>query len=218
MDIKSLCKSFVNGVENWFDMEFIPLDAPVLGVSFVPIHLYARGDASLIGKKCVVLGKERGGIYANKLNFFGGKTSDKTKRFCTGSDVAQVLFEEVYEELHIALSPCEFGNALIKCFTIPYEAGVSLVFVVHVTGLSRSVWEKEHTKRQQSNAPWKFVEMSAMEHVPIDELQKQSCLSHFVELVAHNISVSCVGLSKHKGVHYRKFMSVSVRAQEVVVQ
>ena len=217
MDIKTLCNSFVEGVEKWFDMDFIPINAPVLGVSFVPIHTYARGDAPLIGKTCVVLGKERGGVYANKLNFFGGKMSDKTGKFCTGRDVSQVLFEEVYEELHIALSPSEFGKALVNCYQIPYNNGVSLVFVVHVTGISRSVWEKEHNQRVKSNVSWKFAEMSAIEHVPIDELHKYNNLSQFVELVSQNISISCVGLSKRKGVYCKVFNLVTVRDQSVMV-
>lgn len=218
MSINVLSKAFVDSVAGWFDFEFVPHDKPVLGVSFVPIHLYARGDASLIGKYCVVLGKERGGVYLDKLNFFGGKMDDKVGGGVTGKDVAQVLFEEVYEELHIALTPFTFRDALLECIPVPFGKGVSLVFVVHVKGLSRGVWDREHQERRKSNAAWKFVEMSSIEHVPISSLKSHVGVSKFVAGIAHKLEGFRRSKHWNKGVHMQEFRQVSVRGYDVSVR
>lgn len=218
MAISDLSKAFVDSVAGWFDFEFVQHNKPVYGVSFVPIHLYANGDASLVGKYCVVLGKERGGVYLDKLNFFGGKMDDKVGGGrVSGKDVAQVLFEEVYEELHIALTPFTFKDALLDCISVPYGQGVSLVFVVHVKGLSRGIWEKEHKERVKSRAPWKFVEMSGIEHVPIAELEGNGMVSKFVAEVASKLGQFRRSKKWNKGVHLKDFKRVNVRGSVVGV-
>lgn len=216
--INELSRAFVDDVSAMFD-GFIPVKTPVLGVSFVPIHTYARGDKSMIGKHCVVLGKERGGPYMDKFNFIGGKVDDKAgnNMFASGKDVAKVLFEEVYEELHIALSPKEFRKVLLKCLCLPYGNGVSLVFVVHVKGLSRGSWTQEHDARLASNVDWKYVEMSAIEHLPVDTLSTMKGVSKFVKIVTPMLE-ECIGmLSVNKGVHVSKFARVCVSGKNVFV-
>jgi hypothetical protein len=219
MDISKISQVFVNDVSGWFDIEFVPTNKPILGVSFVPIHLYARGDPNLIGKYCVVVGKERGGIYTDKFNFFGGKMDDKIGGGrVTGMDVAQVLFEEVYEELHIALTPFGFKNALLDCIQVPYANGVSLVFVVHVKGLSRGVWDKEHQQRENSRASWKYVEMSAIEHIPVASLIGNPKVSKFVADFAPKLAEYRRSKCWNKGVHLYDFKNVCVRGRQVFVQ
>jgi len=218
MDINVLSQMFVDGVGDSFDAEFVSQNKPILGVSFIPVHLYARGDASLIGKYCVVLGKERGGVYLDKFNFFGGKTDDKVNGGkLSGKDVAQVLFEEVYEELHIALTPFTFAEALLDCIVVPFGKGVSLVFVVHVKGLSRGIWETEHKDRKKSRAPWKFVEMSAIEHIPISSLKGHPMVSKFVADIAPNLEGFRRSKVWNKGVHMKEFKQVHVRGYDVSV-
>jgi 8-oxo-dGTP pyrophosphatase MutT (NUDIX family) len=218
VSVKDLSREFVNGVSGKFN-GFIPANTPVYGVSFVPIHLYARGENALIGKHCVVLGKERGGPYMDQFNFFGGKVDDKASvsKFVSGKDVARVLFEEVYEELHIALSPKDFDKALLKCLSLPFGNGISLVFVVHVKGLSRGNWDKENSARMASNVDWKYVEMSAIEHYPIDTLSMVKGVSKFVKVVTPMLKDCIRLLDNNRGVHVSKFASVCVNGKNAFV-
>lgn len=216
--VEELSRVFVQGVSETID-RFIPTGTPILGVSLVPIHLYARGDKSMVGKHCVVLGKERGGPYMNQFNFFGGKIDDKAsmKKFASAEDVAKVLFEEVYEELHVALSPTEFKKVLLKCLSLPFGNGVSLVFVVHIKGLSRGNWVDEHDARIASNVDWKYVEMNAIEHCPLDTLSTMKGVSKFVKVVTPMLK-ECIGmLGDNKGVHVIKFARICVHGKNVFV-
>ena len=176
MDIVKYRDAFARGMALTLDMEYMPMGKLVHGVSFVPLHMYANGDAALVGKPCVVLGKERGGVYTGQLNFVGGRIEDNDMRY-RGEDVAKVLFEEVYEELHLVLNPRLFGDMLLKVLTVPYGDGVSLVFVVNLKGVSRGVWGAEHSARVKARVPWKFVEMNCIEHVPLTELTTRSDMS-----------------------------------------
>jgi hypothetical protein len=215
MDVVKMRNAFAEGVGRWFDMEFMPMGGKlVYGVSFVPMHLYARGEPSLVGKTCVVLGRERGGGYHRQLNFVGGAVDDNDMRYC-GKDVAKVLFDEVLEEFHLALTPALFGDMLLKVLTVPFGNGVSLVFVVHLKGVSRSVWDKEHNARVQSNAPWKFVEFYSIEHVPIERLMTQSDLSSYVRKIAAEVIPIANILTTNKGVHYWEFATAEVRGSKI---
>lgn len=210
MDVNVLRAKFARGVAEWFDMEFMPMDKLVHGVSFVPLHMYAQGDPTLVGNHCVVLGKERDGVYTGKLNFVGGKIEDKNMKY-SGEDVAKVLFDEVYEELHLVLFPSLFGDMLLKVLTVPFGDGVSLVFVVHLVGISRGVWDKEHVARKQCNAPWKFVEFDCIEHVPLNGLMKRHDVSKYVRNLVAEVMPLAAMLRSKKGVHRREFMTAEVR-------
>jgi 8-oxo-dGTP pyrophosphatase MutT (NUDIX family) len=133
----------------------------VYGVSLVPIHVYGVGRPELVGKKCMVLGKERAGIYTDKFNFFGGKVDDKA------GPLADVLFEETYEEFGVILTPDLFRRSLVSRFAVPVNDGVSLLFVCHITGISQRWWN-QHVLSRGTHVPWNFQEMSAIEHVPIE--------------------------------------------------
>ncbi len=212
-----LREKFARGVGEWFDMEYMPMDKLVVGVSFVPLHVYGVGDAKLIGKPCVVLGKERAGVYGGKLNFVGGKIEDKNMQY-SGKDTARVLFDEVYEEFHIALTPVLFADMLLKVMTIPFGDGVSLVFVVHLKGVSRGVWDKEHQARLKSNAAWKFVEFDGIEHVPLDDLMSRRDVSTYVEQIAPGVRYAAEKLKGNKGVHRRDFWTAKVRGGKIVAE
>lgn len=207
---------FVKDVAAMFDKNFMPMGKPVYGVSFVPIHLYANGDATLVGKHCVVLGRERGGPYMGLLNFVGGKIEDAKMRY-EGEGIAKVLFDEVLEEMHMVLTPALFKDMLLKVHSAPFGDGVSLMFIVHLKGISRKVWEKEHIARKQSNAPWPFVEFDSIEHVPLNNLSNNKNMSEYVRKLATEI-VACNNiLNSIRGVHRSKIMTAEVRADGKVV-
>jgi 8-oxo-dGTP pyrophosphatase MutT (NUDIX family) len=210
MDIVKYRDAFARGMALTLDMTYMPMDKLVYGVSFVPLHTYVKGDPALVGKQCVVLGCERAGVYTGKLNFVGGKIEDKNMRY-RGEDVAKVLFEEVFEELHLVLTPALFGDMLLKVLTVPFNDGVTLVFVVHLKGVSRSVWDAEHSARCQSQTPWKYVEFDNIEHVPITKLLTRKDLSAFVQIVAKDILPITEKLSVNKGVHCGKFLTAEVK-------
>jgi 8-oxo-dGTP pyrophosphatase MutT (NUDIX family) len=213
MDVKKMREMFAAGVATWFDMEFMPMGKLVHGVSFVPVHLYASGggDGALVGRPCVVLGRERAGPYAGVLNFVGGKIEDQNMRY-RGEDTAKVLFDEVLEEFHLALTPALFGDMLLKVHTVPFADGVSLVFVVHLKGVSRGVWAKEHAARLATKAPWKFVEFDSIEHVPLVDLSRRKDVSKYVGGLAAEMVASGGMFAGNKGVHRAKFMTAEVRA------
>ena len=210
MDVKKMREMFAKGVAPWFDMEFMPMSGPVMGVSFVPLHLYANGDATFVGHPCVVLGRERGGGYARLLNFVGGEVEKASLRY-KGEDVAKVLFDEVLEELHLALTPALFGDMLLKVHSVPFADGWSLVFVVHLKGLSRTVWDKEHTARVQSNVHWKFQEMDSIEHVMLLDLPYRKDVSTYVSKLVAEVVACGDMLGTNKGVHRSKFLTAEVR-------
>lgn len=214
MDVKQMRERFAAGVAMWFDTEFMPMDKPVIGVSFVPVHLYGGqgSDSALIGHPCVVLGRERAGVYTGMLNFIGGKIEDPNMRY-RGEDVAKVLFDEVLEEFHLALTSASFGDMLLKVHTVPYANGVSLVFVVHLKGVSRGLWDKEHATRLASKVPWKFVEFDSIEHVPLKDLSQRKDVSMYVRELATEIVACKDMLRKNKGLHRAKFMTAEVRAR-----
>jgi hypothetical protein len=205
MDVKKMREMFAKGVATWFDMEFMPMSEPVNGVSFVPVHFNTK-----MGHPCVVLGRERGGGYARLLNFVGGEVEKPTMRY-KGMDVAKVLFDEVLEELHLALTPALFGDMLLKVHSVPFADGVSLVFVVHLKGLSRAVWDKEHIARVQSIVPWKFQEMDSIEHVMLLDLPYRKDVSKYVSKLVAEVVASGDMLGTNKGVHRSKFLTAEVR-------
>jgi hypothetical protein len=191
-------------------MEFMPEAKPVYGVSLVPVHYYANGDATFVGHPCVVLGRERGGGYTGLLNFVGGQVEETVMRH-RGEDIAKVLFDEVLEELHLLLTPVLFSDMLLKVHSTPFGDGVSLMFGVNLKGVSRRVWDKEHTARVQSNAPWKYQEFDSIEHVRLLDLEYRKDISKYVRKMAAEV-VACGNLLLgNNGVHYSKFMTAQVR-------
>ena len=235
-DIEGLSEKFVEGVSELFENIITEIkkvknyqSKEVLGVSFVPIHKYVGGDPALVGKTCVVLGKEKGkqSVAFNYYNFFGGKVVDKVKQngHISGKVVARILFEEVYEELHIALKPVQFKKAYLEYLFFPYiewkngiiaKDGFSLVFLVHVSGLSRSIWNEEHTIRLKSGVPWKYREMSEIIHYPIETLKTYPTdVSAFVKNTVQYLEKYINSLDDRKKVKATEFPHVCVRGNDV---
>lgn len=161
--------------------------AQVVGVSFVPMHVYSAGPAkALIGKACVVLGKEKGHVHPgfnNKFNFFGGKTTDKARGNVDARTVAEVLFEEVYEEFGIALTYDLFATSNIGVASKPYGAnGCTLIFFHHIAGISRGWWDRMMDARKSLPClPWRYQEMSQIDHVSVDDISVRDDLSVYVD-------------------------------------
>ncbi len=158
---------------------------PVKGVSLAPVHQYGAGRPELIGKTCVVLGRERAGVYTGLFNFFGGKleVADWTGMTleARAEAVAMTLFDEVAEELGIFLNP-EF---LLRSLVAVTKKGPSIIFWNHITGISRGAWSAIMADPFRRSA-WKFQEMDVIEHVPVDTIATRADLSVYVkETVEH---------------------------------
>jgi len=134
------------------------------GISWVPYDV----DAGTI-----VLGKERAGIYRNQYNFFGGKLDDKiaklekTATTSRGTEIASVLFEEMYEEVGLVLTPDAFKASIITHHVQPFGNGqeASLMFVCATKNLTPFWWNAIMNARSQSECAWRFQEMSAVAHM-----------------------------------------------------
>lgn len=179
----------IKDLEDRFAVEFeqdvlqsVPDDHRVSGVSLLPLHTYKGKDAKLNGRICMVLGKERDGAYTGMLNFIGGKVGLRKDK-SLARHIARELFREVYEELHIALDAASLRRCLLGCApqVVPYrEKHVALLFVAHITGLSRIRWDKEHSERKLWDVSWHYVEMSSIRHVPLVDPDSSYVLSAYV--------------------------------------
>lgn len=155
---------------------------PVKGVSIIPIHRYYNPGSRKHGKTCVILGRERGGSYAGKFNFIGGRIDGHA------DNPWITLFEETVEELGIELNYEDFKKSVIGyCFinfprTVRSPSGVkrTLVFFVHILGISTAAYDTMYALRKMQFCPWQFVEMDVLAHMPINELRSRSDLSDFV--------------------------------------
>ena len=183
--------NFVQKVTTWFKslISFVDLmHDEVKGVSFVPIHRYGTGRAELVDKICVVLGKERGGVYKDRYNFFGGKLEKSWSDSIpwptvpTAEKVLWILltlFDEVAEEFGIMLEPEDF----IKSCVSVTRHGASLVFWCHMTGVNRGTWTTIMADPKRKTL-WKYQEMDAIEHIPVESILGRGDLSSYVvELV-----------------------------------
>lgn len=159
-------KNFKEYVENNVD-----LNNKYYGVSFAPISIYNSPDSEKDGLACIVLGKERDGIYTDKFNFFGGKL-DENEEFSKAENICATLFNEVLEECGFILEADKFEKCIVDILYNPIYNGFSLIFVCHITGLSRKLWKSVMEKRQSiPDLEWKYQEMSEIDHIPIEEIQ-----------------------------------------------
>ena len=207
---------FVELVIAWFVSSLFFVDAiyeEVKGVSFVPVHRYGAGRAELIDKVCVVLGKERDGIYKDKYNFFGGKLEKswsnilhwglvptKEKVHC----IISTLFDEVAEEFGIILEPEEF---IKSCLSVTRH-GPSLVFWCHMVGVNRADWNAIMSDPKRTTA-WKYQEMSAIEHIPVDSLLSRMDLSIYVLGLAGKANMIAKTLDGRPHCHFKSFTDTS---------
>jgi 8-oxo-dGTP pyrophosphatase MutT (NUDIX family) len=170
----------------------------VAGVSFLPVHQYGKDGSKqeLVGRRCVILGREGAGPFAGKLNFFGGKMSDKAAqgrghRVATEVAVADVLFEEVYEEAGFLLEASSFLRALLDVIIRPFGDKISIMFVVNLVGFSTDKWQAMYNERrllhEARRLDWKYVEMTEVVHVPIADLATHPEVSDYVRGAAADV-------------------------------
>ena len=163
-----------------------------LGVSAPIMHKYMRGEQALLGKICLVAGKERlhnVQSFDNAFNLFGGKVERTPVELTTKANMMlalETLYDEVYEEFGVSLTPELFERALIDTECISYGSGFTAIFYLHITGISRKWWSDLHglytddgnmiVKKGKRltlnpNLPWPYVEMSCIEHLPVNALE-----------------------------------------------
>lgn len=186
--INSQKKKFVSEFKHYIE-DNIELNQKIYGISVAPLHIYGVADSKLTGLPCVVLGRERDGIYTDKLNFFGGKFGDKNLEGLTKAEsIATVLFEEMLEEMGYILNSKCFEKSIVKILTPSIYDGVSLVFLCHITGISREKWKEIMTDRLKDDSlEWKYQEMSQIEHVPVEEISSRKDLSVYVKQNLYSI-------------------------------
>jgi hypothetical protein len=161
-----------NRIKGYFNCGFVR-DKIVKSASLVPLH-YHTG----LKKKCIILGKEKGYPYNDLYNFFGGKREQYTNSQIT--DTLFTLFDETYEEFGMILEPDNFLKCLLGIKSARAgRNGVSVLFFVHLTGMSRKLWNSVYHMRQNNGYMSKYLEMSEISHVPIDTLHLQR-VSKFV--------------------------------------
>lgn len=170
------------------------------GVAMVPIHRFSKTGHPLDGKICVVLAREVGGAYADKLNFIGGSAKDHE------GDAWKTLSHESEEELGLPMSRDLFARSCIGA-TLGGKRNGTLLVAAHITGLSARRWKAMKAKRQ--GLEYKFNELKGIVHVPIEELtEKNGHLSGFVRDFIGDVQRWAKNLTSENAVHYTEFKSV----------
>lgn len=155
----------------------------VVGVSFVPMH-----------NETILLGKEKEGIYKNKYNYFGGKLQDKIdtgNKKADAVDVADVLFEEAFEEIGIALDANLVKQSLIKIIVAPYKRSVSLILLCNIEGVTKEWWNAIFVHRTEETCLWKYREMSKIDTFKVSALKEghyDNSISTYVKESIHLFS------------------------------
>ena len=166
----------------------VDLTRKIYGVSIVPIHIYSGEDEKLTGKACVVLGKERDGIYTDKFNFFGGKVEVKDGCESKIECICSSLFDEAYEEMGYILTAAKFEKSIVKVLQTDFSNGSSLLFICHLTGISRTKWKDVIQDRLKNKyLEWKYQEMSEIEHIAIEDIQLRKDISLYVKQNMYNL-------------------------------
>jgi hypothetical protein len=203
-------EAFISETISWFIMLHAFVDAvaeAVGGVSFVPIHRYGTGRAELAGKVCMVLGRERAGMYKNAYNFFGGKCEGTSKSTWAAMSIEEkarcilsTLFDETAEEMGIILEAEKFIKSCV-CVT---RHGPSVLFWCHIVGVSRGAWSSIMTDPKRASA-WKYQEMDAIEHVPVDLSCGPINISDYVMQLIHKAIVVASVLDRHPACQFSSF-------------
>lgn len=142
-------------------------DQRVAGVALLPIQTVAEA-----GCLCAWLGRERYGKSRGMLNLVGGSVVDtrsKHKKYNpTPDEVANKLFEEVYEETGFILDGPGLLEATYGILTLPYFRTISLVFVVGVADMDIGRWTAESRHRAQiQNLHMRFTELEELVMIPL---------------------------------------------------
>ena len=218
MNINTPKNNFVKRISKFF-LKNINLKNKVYGVSIAPICLI-NNEPSL------TLGRERDGIFVNMFNYFGGKIEDKINDLYDDIDktnsfrshtlerrsqiLAEVLFEETYEELGIVLTPRYFKQCVLGVVEHAYSDGVSLIFPCHIMDISPKVWVDIINERFDAYkfVPWNLQEMSKIETFKIkefDSLYERNKLSTYVYASIDSVIPFYNLLNKKNAVSYDTF-------------
>lgn len=182
MNINTPKNNFVKRIGKFF-LQNVNLKKKIYGVSIVPISIK---NNNLI----MTLGKERDGIFTNMFNYFGGKIEDKINDLYDDIDktnsfrehslerrsqiLAEVLFEETYEEMGIILTPRYFKRCVLGVIEHSYSDGVSLIFPCHISEVSPRVWHNIIINRFDTYnfLPWNLQEMSEIDNLKVKEFDR----------------------------------------------
>jgi len=200
--INHLRTQFNKGVKEFLESN-IDLSKKVYGVSIVPLHIYSGDNEYLLGKPCIVLGKERDGIYTNQFNFFGGKV-EESKNECESKleCISTTIFDEALEEMGYILTPEKFEKSVVKIISNEFNKGISVIFICHINGISRFKWSEIISDRfKNSELEWRYQEMSEIEHVPIEDIQTRKDTSLYVKQNMYKI-LDCVKLLNRCNIVY----------------
>ena len=153
---------------------------PIKGTALVPVYRYPLDGHShaLRGKACVFLGRERGGGYRGKLNFFGGKVG-------VGEAPLDSLVREVAEEMCINLTPAILDRCTVDTQLLPRKGWLgeeyfTLLVFVHITGIRCQVWSDIAAERKRRHAAYALREMSEVMHVPVEDISTRFDVSSYV--------------------------------------
>ena len=174
----------------------------------MPIYQYPLDGhtRNLRGRICVFLGRERGGFYRNKLNFFGGKVGH-------GEDPLHALIREVAEELCIKVTPEVLDDCLVDTQLLPRRTWLgsehfTLLVFVHITGIRRKVWSDIQDERRKQHAPYSLREMSEVNHVPFEDVLARQDVSLYVQENVSHIQNAVRLLSACNSVAFKSLQTV----------
>ena len=196
-------------------LEVIKLaDRPIRGAALVPVYRYPLDGNSrdLRGRLCVLLGRERGGSYRGKLNFFGGQVG-------LGEAPLHALVREVAEELCIRLTPEVLDSCMVDSQLIPRQTWLraehfTLLVFVHITGIRRKDWLNIQVQRRWQHAPWCQLEMNEVSHIPVEDILTRRDVSSYVKENVLYINRAMQTLSINNLVTFKSLQTV-VRPDQV---
>lgn len=218
MNINQPKNNFVKRISKFF-LKNINLKNKVYGISIAPICYYNNEPS-------ITLGYERDGVFTGMYNYFGGKIEDKINDLYDDIDktnsfrshtlerrsqiLAEVLFEETYEEMGIILTPRYFKRCVLGVIEHPYSDGVSLIFPCHISEVSPKVWQNVILNRFDTYKflPWNLQEMSKIDNIKlkdIDKLYERNKLSTYVYASIDSVIPYYKLLTKKNEVSYATF-------------
>lgn len=175
------------------------------GVAIIPVHQYYNPGHKNHGKVCVVLGFEVAGPNAGKWNFIGGSASDH------GQNAWNTLVAEAEEELGLPLEAKLLSECMIRTVTYSRTEFIGL----HITGLSSRKWDLMNQKRRSMRLGHRFLEMSAISSIPIDELATHPNVSDYVRTYVNIVrgfvmqNPALPSMYNKRGVHYLEFVKAT---------
>jgi ankyrin repeat protein len=172
--LKELEQTFVTiFVEaNPFGFQDIAEQNRIVGIALLPID----GNNLWVGK-------ENDGEYKGKYNLFGGKTSDKIQNSSnksTASQIATVLFQEIYEEMGIVLDATQLINSMIDIDLLQTSERdkYSMLIGFNITNFNTVYWKSIMASRVM--AEHKYYEMTDVMTINYTRKRNENVLDMFL--------------------------------------